>query len=147
MMNYLIKTIPKETNVLDYTRRTLERFFSKKKEENLVYALVQANYNEEEGWWSTQLVSDVCFLPVNYAEKHAAPEVYKLLKQDLIDGEDRYLVDTYEHTENSFCFEFYAYNVSYDPDCNFHILLGEIDSLAIALVENNITNPSILTIK
>ena len=145
-LDYLIKTTPKETNAFDYTRRNIEKFFSQKKEDNLVYLQVQATFDEKEGWIINS-TSDIYFLPVKFAEEFAPPEVYKLLKPDLLDGEDIYLVDTYDHTESSFCFDMYAYNVSYDPDCHSHIVFGEAYLLALAITENNITHPSIMTIK
>lgn len=146
MMNYLIKTTPTETNTLDYTRRNIERFFSKKKEDNLVYLQIKATFDEKEGW-IIDSTSDVYFLPVKYAEEYAGADIYRLLKPDLLDGEDRYLVATYDHTESSFCFDMYAYNVSYDPDCHSHIVFGEAYELALAITKNNITHPSIMTIK
>ena len=63
MMNYLIKTTPTETNTLDYTRRNIERFFSKKKEDNLVYLQIKATFDKKEGW-IIDSTSDVYFLPV-----------------------------------------------------------------------------------
>lgn len=146
MMNYLIKTTTKETNTIDFTRRNLEKFFSNKKEDELVYLQAKAIFDEEEGWMIDSF-SDVYFLPVKYAEDFAGPDIYRLLKPYLLDGEERYLVATYDHTDKGFDFEIFAYNISYDPDCHSHILFGEAHELALAITENNITHPSIVTMQ
>lgn len=72
-----------------------------------------------------------------------ADGIRPLLKQDLIEGNDRFLVATYDHTDKGFCFEMFMYNIEFDLD----FFLKSEYKLAKALIDANIQTPRIITFK
>lgn len=120
-------------------------FFDKQKADDFVYATIKA-YKDDEGWYINPFF-EVYYLPVKCAKEDTNDAIYNLLKPDLIDGEDRFLVSTYDHTEDHFCFNMFVYNVSYDPKSDKEILVYYAYQLAQAIAEDNITESSVITFK
>lgn len=74
--------------------------------------------------------------------ENTSGDIHRMLKQDLIDGNDRFLVATYEHTDNSFCFEmFYSFKEFDKAD-----FLALEYKLAEYIMSQNVKKPTIITL-
>lgn len=74
--------------------------------------------------------------------ENTSGDIHKLLKEDLIEGDDTFLVATYDHTDDSFCFEmFYSFD-KFDADDYIDMEY----ELADYIIDQNIKKPTIFTI-
>ena len=74
--------------------------------------------------------------------ENTSGDIHRMLKQDLIEGNDTFLIATYDHTEDSFSFEMFYSFEEFDKS-DFIAMEYE---LADYIIAQNVKKPTIFTI-
>ena len=113
------------------------------KPEFICFARVGVLFDDRDGYSVSTLGGGIYGIRLDQVDTNVAEEIRPLLKQDLIEGNDRFLVGTYDYTDSGFSFEMFMYNIEFDKD----FFIESEYNLARALINDNIQTPTIITFK